>query len=145
MTEAGAGRLAGRVALVTGSARGIGRAIAVGLAREGAAVCVNYASRADEAARTVRLITDAGGQAFAHQADVADATAVDAMVAAIVARYGGLDIVVNNAAITDSHHAWTEITEESWDRALAVNLKACYLTFRAAHPHLVASHRHAVL
>jgi 3-oxoacyl-[acyl-carrier protein] reductase len=129
--------LAGRVALVTGGARGIGRAICLGLAGAGAAVCVNYASRADEADRTVELITGSGGRAFAHRADVAVAAEVDALVAATVERFGGLDIVVNNAAITDAHRPWTDVTEEAWDRAMAVNLKSCFLAFRAAHPHLV--------
>ncbi|MFN8621234.1 MAG: 3-oxoacyl-ACP reductase family protein [Chloroflexota bacterium] len=131
-------RLAGRVALVTGGARGIGRAIATGLAREGAAVCVNYATRAGEADRTVAAITDAGGRAFAFGADVSVNAQVEAMVAATVERFGRLDILVNNAADTDSHRPWTSVTEEIWDRSLDVNLKSCFLCFRAAHPHLVA-------
>jgi len=131
------GRLAGRVALVTGGARGIGRAICVELAQAGARVVVDYASRAEEAAKTVGLIETDGGEAFAHQADVADAAAVDELVALTVERYGRLDIVVNNAAVTDVHRAWTEVSEAAWDRSLDVNLKGCFLTFRAAHPHLV--------
>lgn len=138
MSAQGGGRLAGRVALVTGGARGIGRGIVLGLAAEGAAVCVDYATRADEAAQTVALVEAAGGRAFAVRADVADAAAVDAMVAETVARYGRLDIVVNNAAITDAHRDWTEVTEEDWDRSLAVNLKSCFLTLKAAYPHLLA-------
>jgi 3-oxoacyl-[acyl-carrier protein] reductase len=129
--------LAGRVALVTGGARGIGRAICVGLARAGAAVCVNYASRSEEAERTIALVAGSGGRAFAYRADVAVAAEVNALVAATVERFGGLDIVVNNAAITDAHRPWTDVTEDAWDRAMAVNLKGCFLTFRAAHPHLV--------
>jgi 3-oxoacyl-[acyl-carrier protein] reductase len=138
-TTAGQGRLAGRVALVTGGARGIGRAICIGLAQEGVKVVVDYASRAEEADKTVRAIEAAGGEAFAHKADVAEAAAVDAMVALTVERYGRLDIVVNNAAVTDVHRAWTEVTEAAWDRSLDVNLKGCFLTSRAAHPHLVES------
>lgn len=138
MSGPAAGRLAGRVALVTGGARGIGRGIATGLAAAGAAVCVDYATRAEEAEETVARIVAAGGRAFAVRADVADAAAVDALVAEIVARYGGLDIVVNNAAITDAHRDWTEVTEEEWDRALAVNLKGCFLVVKAAYPHLRA-------
>ena len=88
--------------------------------------------------RTVALVEAAGGRAFAYRADVADAAAVDAMVAETVRRYGRLDIVVNNAAITDAHRDWTEVTEEEWDRALAVNLKGCFLTMKAAYPHLLA-------
>ena len=127
-----------RSILVTGGARGIGRGIVTGLAAAGAAVCVDYATRAEEAERTVALVEAAGGRAFAYRADVADAAAVDAMVAETVRRYGRLDIVVNNAAITDAHRDWTEVTEEEWDRALAVNLKGCFLTMKAAFPHLLA-------
>jgi 3-oxoacyl-[acyl-carrier protein] reductase len=129
-------RLAGRTALVTGAARGIGAAIARGLAREGAAVCVNYASRAAEAEGVVATITDAGGRAFAHQADVSVAADVEGLISATVGRFGGLDILVNNAAVTDAHRPWTEVTEDAWDRALDVNLKGCFLCFRAGHPHL---------
>jgi len=138
MSDPATGRLAGRVAIVTGGARGIGRGIVTGLAAAGAAVCVNYATRAEDAAQTVARVESAGGRAFAYRADVADAAAVDAMVAETVARYGRLDIVVNNAAITDAHRDWTEVTEAEWDRALAVNLKSCFLVMKAAYPHLRA-------
>jgi len=129
-------RLAGRAALVTGAARGIGAAIARGLAREGAAVCVNYATRAADAEAVVAEIEGGGGRAFAMQADVSVAADVERLVSATVERLGGLDILVNNAAVTDAHRPWTEVTEADWDRALAVNLKGCFLCFRAAHPHL---------
>jgi 3-oxoacyl-[acyl-carrier protein] reductase len=138
-------RLAGRTALVTGAARGIGAAIARALAREGAAVCVNYATRAEEAERVAAAITEAGGRAFAHRADVSVAAEVEAMVAVTVERFGGLDILVNNAAVTDAHRPWTAVTEAAWDRALDVNLKGCFLCFRAAHPHLRAGGRGRVV
>jgi 3-oxoacyl-[acyl-carrier protein] reductase len=131
-------RLQGRTALVTGAARGIGAAIARGLAREGAAVVVNYATREAQAGRVVEAIEAAGGRAFAIRGDVSVAAEVDAMVAATVERFGGLDILVNNAAVTDAHRPWTELTEAAWDRSLDVNLKSCFLGFRAAHPHLKA-------
>ena len=89
--------LADQVALVTGSSRGAGAAIARRLAAEGAAVCVNYLQSADRAAEVVAAIEAKGGRAFAHQADVTDRDAVGAMVDAVVERYGRLDISVSNA------------------------------------------------
>jgi 3-oxoacyl-[acyl-carrier protein] reductase len=132
-------RLGGRVALVTGGSRGIGRALAIGLAREGARVAVNYHAAADAAARVVAEIEAAGGTAIALRADVSDAADVDAMVAAAAERFGGLDILVNNAALTDVHRPWQAITEADWDRVQDVNLKGCFLCFRAAYPYLRAS------
>jgi 3-oxoacyl-[acyl-carrier protein] reductase len=128
--------LEGRVALVTGAARGIGRAIAVGLAAAGARVAVDYATRADEAAEVVAAITSAGGQAFALQGDVSVAADAERLVATTVERFGGLDILVNNAALTEVHKPWFEISEADWDRMQEVNLKGCFLMFRAAYPHL---------
>jgi NAD(P)-dependent dehydrogenase (short-subunit alcohol dehydrogenase family) len=89
-----------QVALVTGGARGIGRATARLLARHGAAVCVNYAAHADAAGKLVAEITGAGGRAIAAAADVADATAVDAMVARTEKELGAVTILVNNAGIS---------------------------------------------
>src|SRR5215208_6675753 len=96
-------RLQGRVALVTGASRGIGRALAVGLAREGASVVVHYHSREAEGAAVVDEITAGGGEALATAGDVSLAGDVDSMVAATVERFGTLDILVNNAAMVEVH------------------------------------------
>jgi 3-oxoacyl-[acyl-carrier protein] reductase len=128
--------LGGRVALVTGGARGIGRAIATGLAVAGARVAVDYATRADEASDVVASIRAAGGEAMAIQGDVSMASDAELLVAATVRRFGGLDILINNAALTEIHKPWIEITEDEWDRVQAVNLKGCFLMFRAAYPYL---------
>ncbi len=133
-------RLDGRVALVTGAARGIGRAICVRLGAEGAAVAVNYAGghRADEAARVVTDIRDAGGVAMAIRADVSDADQVARAVREIHDGLGPVTILVNNAAVTRVHGPWTEIDEAGWDRVMDTNAKGAYLCCRAVHPDMVA-------
>lgn len=128
--------LDGRVALITGAARGIGRAISIGLATAGARVVVDYATREDEAADVVATITAAGGHAFAIKGDVSVAADAECLVRTAVERFGSLDILVNNAALTEVHKPWFEISESDWDRMQEVNLKGCFLMFRAAHPHL---------
>ncbi len=130
-------RLDGRVAVVTGAGGGLGEGICASLAAAGAAVaCVDRdVGAADVRAAGVRA---AGGSALAIQADVADAGAVDEMVARVVGELGGVDVLVNNAAIYP-RRAWTEIAEEEWDTVLAVNLKGYFLCARAAFAHLRAS------
>src|SRR5206468_4159420 len=91
--------LAGRVAIVTGGARGIGRAIALALAGRGAALVVNYVSRAPAADDVVAAIEGAGGRAIATRADVSDCAEVEAMVRAAVERFGTVDVLVNNAGV----------------------------------------------
>ncbi|MEM9136333.1 MAG: 3-oxoacyl-ACP reductase [Cyanobacteria bacterium P01_F01_bin.42] len=86
-----------KVAIVTGASRGVGASIAQVLAREGASVCVNYLNSEDKAVQIVQAITDQGGSAFAHRADVTDASEVEAMVAQVIETYGRVDVVVNNA------------------------------------------------
>ena len=132
-------KLDGRVALVTGAARGIGRALAIGLAREGADVAISYFSRGAAAASLVREVQAMGRRSLALQADVSVASQVDRLVDGTVEGLGRLDILVNNAITSEAHKPWTEITEDDWDRVQDVNLKGCFLCFRAAYPHLLAS------
>ena len=91
--------LAGQSAIVTGASRGLGRAIAIRLAAEGAAVCVNYAARAADAESTVATIREAGGRAFAVQADIGDPEAAEALVQRAVAEFGHVSILINNAGV----------------------------------------------
>lgn len=119
-----------RVALVTGASRGIGAGIAVALARAGANVAVNYRERAEAAKTVCNEITAVGRQAVAVQADVSVSTDVKLMVAQVEDSLGGIDILVNNAAIAHPRK-FEEIEEEEWDEILAVNLKSVFLVTQA--------------
>jgi 3-oxoacyl-[acyl-carrier protein] reductase len=133
------GRLAGRVAIVTGGARGIGAACVERLAAEGASVVFSYRGHEAVAQGLATRLTDAGTPAVAIRSDVARAADVDALVATAVERFGRLDVLVNNAAETDTHRDWTGISEADWDHVMAVNAKGPFLVVRAAFPHLAAS------
>jgi 3-oxoacyl-[acyl-carrier protein] reductase len=122
--------LKNRVALVTGGSRGIGAAVAIALARAGADVAVNYRERADAANTVCGEITGMGRKVIAVQADVSVAAAVKLMVAEVGARLGGIDILVNNAAIAHPRNL-EDITETEWDEVLAVNLKSVFLVTQA--------------
>lgn len=128
--------LAGKVALVTGAARNIGRAIARALAAGGAAVVVNARTSRAEAEQTVAMIESAGGKALLQVADVTDPRAVAAMVEAAAARFGRLDIVVNNAAIR-AETPFAEIRLEDWHRVLSTVLDGAFLCAQASLPHLI--------
>jgi len=128
-----------RVALVTGASRGIGRAIAVELARAGFAVGVNFVHRPDQAEETVAAITAGGGEAVALHADVADPQAVEAMFAALDRHFGRLDALVNNAGIGTRIESLTAIDDATWRRTLAVNLDGAFYCIRAAVPRLRAA------
>jgi 3-oxoacyl-[acyl-carrier protein] reductase len=118
--------LKNRVALVTGGSRGIGEAIAIALAKAGAAVAVNYRERSQEAAAVVENIQRNGGRAAAIAADVSLAGAVRGMISDVESRLGPIDILVNNAGIAVTR-GLDDITEEDFDRTIAVNLKSAFL------------------
>jgi 3-oxoacyl-[acyl-carrier protein] reductase len=140
-----AGReLAGRVALVTGSARNIGQAIAEELARAGAAVMVTARTAQREAEVVAESIQAAGGRAAAHLADVADPDAVAALVAETVSRFGGLDILVNNASVR-REVPFAALDYHEWRDVIATTLDGAYLCSRAALPHLKVSGQGAIV
>jgi 3-oxoacyl-[acyl-carrier protein] reductase len=130
--------LAGRAALVTGGATGVGREIALALAREGAAVAVNYRRSAEAAAALVAEIEAGGGTALAIGADVADREAAAAMVARAVAAFGRLDILVNNAG-TAQRKRFAETGPEDWRPQIDTCLYGAIHCCHAAAPHLEAS------
>lgn len=125
-----------RVALVTGSSRGIGRAVARRLAREGYAVCINYLTRRDKAEELVAELTGAGCAAIAVQADVADRAAVNAMVARVEETFGGVTLLVNNAGVA-GQALFQDVTDEMWERYFAVNLNGARHTIQAVLPHML--------
>jgi 3-oxoacyl-[acyl-carrier protein] reductase len=132
---ADASELAGKVVLVTGGARNIGRAIARALAAGGAAVMVNANTSREDAEQTVALIESDGGRAALHFADVTDAGAVGAMVQAAIGKFGRLDCLVNNAAIrAETPFAGMPLVE--WRRVLSTVLDGAFLCAQACLPHL---------
>jgi L-rhamnose 1-dehydrogenase len=119
----------GRV-LVTGASRGIGRACAIAFAETGAHVAINHPGDDEAATETARLVVEAGGTPLLASADVSDSAQVRAMVAAVLAELGGLDVLVLNAGICPWQEFW-EISEEDWDHVQAVNLKGQFLVAQA--------------
>ena len=127
--------LTGRIALVTGASRGIGRAIAIALAQSGADVAVNYRERATEALDVVATINALGKRAIGVPADVSRGDAVNEMVRTVERGLGQVDILINNAGIAIFHDI-DALTEEDFDHTIAVNLKSAFLCIRAVVPHM---------
>ncbi len=127
--------LTGKFALVTGAVGGIGRASVMRLARAGASVCVNdLAARESEALDVVRMCAERGVDAFFHAADVSDETAAVEMTAAVAGRWGRIDILVSNAGISGAGPAFPDLSAESWERMLTVNLTSHFLVTRSVLP-----------
>ena len=122
--------LEGKTALVTGASRGIGKAIALRLAKEGANIAINFAGNVAAAEEVKTAIEADGGKAILAQADVSDSAAVDAMVKTVVDTFGGIDILVNNAGITRDG-LLMRMKEEDWDAVLNTNLKSIFLCTKA--------------
>ena len=139
--------LGGRVALVTGGGTGLGREVSLALAVAGCDVAVNYSRSEREARETAEAVRGLGRRSTVVGADVADDAAVRRMVEAVVGELGGLDVLVNNAGTTRYVPLadLEAVTDEAWDRILAVNLKGPFYCARAATPHLRASGRGKVV
>lgn len=129
--------LDGKVALVTGAAQNIGRAICLALAEGGARILVNTRQSLDLARQTVELVKSAGGAAMLAPADITDPAAVERMVADGVAAYGGIDILVNNAGVR-KEAPLTEVSFEEWRRIVGIMLDGSFLCTKACVPHMRA-------
>ena len=133
-----------KIALVTGSSRGIGRAIAAQLARSGWAVCINYIERRDCAEELAAQLTAEGCRVMVCQADVADKSAVDAMVRSVEATFGPVSLLVNNAGIA-GQCLFQDVTPELWRRYFGVNVDGAYHTIHAVLPHMLHEHEGCII
>jgi len=127
--------LNGKVAIVTGASRGIGRQAAIQLAQSGAKVVINYSSSLGRAKEAVRAIEQFGGEAAEIQADVSKASEIEALFSETLERFGRVDILVNNAGIMENH-AIADVTEEIFDRHFATNVKGTYFACQQAMKHM---------
>jgi NAD(P)-dependent dehydrogenase (short-subunit alcohol dehydrogenase family) len=134
----GSGRLAGKVAVITGGDSGIGRAVAIAYAREGADVLISYLDEHDDAQETQKWVEQAGRKAVLVPGDVADPAHCRSIIDTAMSEFGHLEILVNNAAMQRTHDKVEDIPDEEWDRTLATNLSAFFYLTKAALPHLKA-------
>lgn len=132
----GSGRLEGMVALITGGDSGIGRAVAIAFAREGADVALSFLEEREDATDTARLVTDSGRRCLQLAGDIADPAHCRDMVKRVVDEFGRIDILVNNAAHQDTFESLDEISDEEWQRTFAVNIHAMFYLAKAAVPHM---------
>jgi len=132
----GCGRLRDKKVLLTGGDSGIGRAVALAFAREGADLVISYLNEDDDARETQRLVEEAGRQCVLAPGDIADSGHCRKLAEKAVAAFGRIDVLVNNAAHQMSFNSPDEISEEEWDRTLAVNISAMFYLTKAALPHM---------
>jgi NAD(P)-dependent dehydrogenase (short-subunit alcohol dehydrogenase family) len=132
----GSGKLTGKAAVITGGDSGIGRAVAIAFAREGADVVISYLSEDDDARDTAALVEAAGRKAVLVRGDLATSEQCRTVIDTAVAEFGKIDVLVSNAAYQMSHSSLEEITEEEWDYTFKVNISAMFHLVKAALPHM---------
>jgi NAD(P)-dependent dehydrogenase (short-subunit alcohol dehydrogenase family) len=132
----GHGRLAGKAAVITGGDSGIGRAVAIAFAREGADVLISYLSEDSDARDTAKLVEEAGRRAILVRGDVSEAEHCRDIVAAAVEAFGKIDILVNNAAFQMTRQSLEEIPDDEWDYTFKTNISAMFHLAKAAVPHM---------
>jgi NAD(P)-dependent dehydrogenase (short-subunit alcohol dehydrogenase family) len=132
----GCGRLTGKASVITGADSGIGRAVAIAFAREGADVLISYLDEHDDARETARLVEEAGRKAVLVAGDLAQPGHCRAIVAEAVKEFGRIDVLVNNAAFQMTHDSLEEIPDEEWEYTFKVNISAMFYICKAAVPHM---------
>jgi NAD(P)-dependent dehydrogenase (short-subunit alcohol dehydrogenase family) len=132
----GAGKLPGKVAVITGGDSGIGRAVAIAFAREGADVLISYLNEHDDAKDTAKYVEEAGRRCVLVPGDLTDRTHAHSIIPRAVEAFGRVDVLVNNAAFQMSHDSLDEISDDEWDHTLATNLTAMFILCKDAVPHM---------
>ncbi|MGF9567582.1 SDR family oxidoreductase [Neorhizobium sp. JUb45] len=132
----GNGRLDGKVALITGADSGIGKAVAIAFAREGADILISYLNEDEDAADTARWVEDAGRKALVIPGDITSEDHCQELVARAVGELGGIDILVNNAAFQRTYDDIADISAEEWDKTFRTNIHAQFFLSKAAAPHM---------
>ena len=134
----GSGKLDGRIAVITGGDSGIGRAVAIAYAREGADLLISYLDEEEDAQETKRLVEEAGRRCVLVPGDIAEPEHCRSIIRRAVDEFGRIDVLVNNAAFQMTHDSIEEIPDEEWDRTFAVNITAMFHLCKAAVPHMKA-------
>lgn len=134
----GSGRLANKVALITGGDSGIGRAVAIAYAREGADVAISYLDEHEDAQETARWVEEAGRQCLLLPGDLANKAQCEAIVSKTVEQFGRIDVLVNNAAFQMTHETLEEITDEEWLKTFDINITSMFRICKAALPSMAA-------
>ncbi|HYJ56426.1 MAG TPA: SDR family oxidoreductase [Mycobacterium sp.] len=137
-TYRGSGRLTGKRAVITGGDSGIGRAVAIAYAREGADVLIAYLNEDDDAAEVASLVEDAGRRCVLVRGDLSEPAHCRAVIDRAVTEFGGVDVLVSNAAFQMSHDALDEISDEEWDYTFRLNVGSYFYLLKAALPHMAA-------
>src|ERR1700712_5152850 len=132
----GSGKLTGKVAVITGGDSGIGRAVAIAFAREGADVLISYLNEHDDAKDTAKYVEEAGRRCVLVPGDLADRAHAKTIIPKAVEQFGRVDILVNNAAFQMTHDSLEEISDEEWDHTVALNLSAMFILCKDAIPHM---------
>ena len=132
----GSGKLTGKAAVITGGDSGIGRAVAIAFAREGADVLIHYLSEHEDAQDTAKYVEEAGRKCVLVPGDLADRAHAKTIIPKAVEEFGRVDVLVNNAAFQMSHDSLDEVSDEEWDHTVAVNLSAMFTLCRDVVPHM---------